>query len=144
MCGLSMTTPVCMRKKLTTSKLKKKLDTIFSRYVRLSYAKNGMVKCITCSNVRHYKEQMHAGHFIPRQYIATRFDERNVHPQCAKCNTFNNGEPGAYAIFIRNKYGDETIKELEAKKQVITKDFPYEAKIQYYTDKVSILERENG
>ena len=46
-----------MRAKPTVSKLKKKLDAIFSKYIRLKDAdKNGYVKCYTCG-VKKYWEK---------------------------------------------------------------------------------------
>jgi hypothetical protein len=38
-----------------------------------------------------------------------------------------------------SEYGDNIIKELESLRQKITKDFPYELKIEEYTDKVANL-----
>jgi len=42
------------------------LDSIFSRYIRLSYAdNNGMVKCVTSGDMYHWKN-IQNGHFITR------------------------------------------------------------------------------
>jgi hypothetical protein len=101
-----------MRKKLSKGKELKKLDTIFSRYIRLKHADHGDICiCVTCGVQKHYKE-MHAGHFIPRGCHLTRFDERNVHPQCCGCNTYRNGEQAKYLIYIENTYGREAVDEL--------------------------------
>lgn len=78
-------------KKPTRSKLVKKLDVIFSQYIRLKYAdKNGMVKCFTCDSVFHWKK-IQNGHFRSRRYYATRWQEDNCRPQCIRCNMFDSG-----------------------------------------------------
>ena len=47
----------------TISKLKKKLDKIFSEFIRRRNADHlGRVKCFTCGVEKHWKEQQ-AGHF---------------------------------------------------------------------------------
>jgi hypothetical protein len=72
--------------------LEKKLDRIFSEYVRLKAAdENGYCKCVTCGKVYHWKE-IHCGHFISRAVKATRFNETNCNPQCVNCNTYNQGK----------------------------------------------------
>ena len=64
------------------SKLVKKLDIVFSKYVRLSNAdKNGNCTCVTCNNTFYWKE-IQAGHFMSRKHYSIRWDERNVKPQC--------------------------------------------------------------
>ena len=81
------------KKKLTRSKIVKKLDNIFSQYIRLSNSKNGNCTCVTCGKVGDWKNGgMQAGHFMSRKHYSTRWDERNVKPQCAGCNVFRYGE----------------------------------------------------
>lgn len=86
------------RGKPSMAKLKKKLDTVFSQYIRQKYAdEDGMVKCYTCSTVKHWKE-MQNGHWIPRHNLATRFDENNCRVQCVACNMFQKGMPDVFAV----------------------------------------------
>ena len=76
------------KKKLTVWKLIKKLDTIFSRYIRLKYSdKNWIWTCISCWKKQHWK-QMHNAHWISRWKMMTRFDENNCRPACVWCNSF--------------------------------------------------------
>ena len=104
-------------KKLTRGKEIKRLDTYFSRYIRLSHADgDGMCNCVTCGAFLHYKE-IHCGHFISRGCHATRFDERNVAPQCAGCNTYRNGEQAKFLIYIERTYGREVVDELMEKER---------------------------
>ena len=54
--------------KPTIKNLTKKLDTIFSEYIRRKDAnKNGLVECFTCGVIKYWKgEGMQCGHFISR------------------------------------------------------------------------------
>ena len=89
-----------MPKKLSRSKLVKKLDTVFSKYIRISSAdKNGYCTCVTCGVVKHWKE-IQAGHFMSRKHYSTRWDERNVASQCVSCNMFKQGEQYKYSLFL--------------------------------------------
>lgn len=84
--------------KPSQAKLKKKFDAIFSQYIRQKYAnKEGMVKCYTCSTVKHWKD-IQNGHWIPRHNLATRFSEDNCRPQCVACNMFQKGMPDVFAV----------------------------------------------
>ena len=71
-----------MPKKLTRSKIVKKLDAVFSQYIRLSNAdKNGYCTCVTCGK-KYFWKQIQAGHFMSRKHYSTRWLEDNVKPQC--------------------------------------------------------------
>lgn len=131
-----------MKKKITT--LKKKLDNIFSRYIRLRDAikiegDETKGKCITCGKIGYIKE-MHCGHYVPRNVLATRYDEDNCHLQCPSCNLWKN--KGVMMIEYREKLvqkiGEDKVKELESKRWNITKlDAKwYEDKIQHYKEQV--------
>lgn len=107
------------RKKPTRSKLVKKLDILFSQFVRLSNAdKNGYCTCVTCGKKGHWKDgSMQAGHFMSRKHYNTRWDVRNVKPQCVGCNMFKSGEQYKYSIYL----GSELSKELYLQSNKIVK-----------------------
>ena len=85
-----------MPKKPSRKYLVKKLDTLFSLYIRLKSAdKYGNVKCYTCNTKRHYKDYMQCGHFISRRHYITRWKETNAKPQCYSCNVGNQGNVGS-------------------------------------------------
>lgn len=110
-----------MKKKPTVSKLKKKLDIIFSQYVRVkNMNEDELVKCFTCDSVRHYKK-MHNGHFQVRQHMATRFDELNCQPQCPSCNTFHEGEQFKFAQELDKKFGRGVAQELQTRAMTTVK-----------------------
>lgn len=106
---------------MTISKLKKKLDTLFSQYIRRRFAEdNGMTTCFTCGVKRHWKEQ-HAGHFQSRRHMSTRWDETNVQVQCPKCNLFSQGEQYKFGIYLDENYGKGTAESLRFKANQIEK-----------------------
>jgi hypothetical protein len=106
-------------KKPTRSKLVKKLDVVFSQYVRLSNAdKRGYCTCVTCGKIGHWKTGgIQAGHFMSRKHYSTRWDERNVNPQCVACNIYRSGNIYVYSQYLGNKLS----KKLYLKSQEITK-----------------------
>lgn len=81
---------------------------------------NGYVKCVTCGVVKHYKE-MDAGHFISRARTATKITEKNIHPQCKRCNGFLSGNMIAYTTFMIDKYGREFVDDLIVKSKQVMK-----------------------
>ncbi len=128
-----------MKKEKTTSWWKKEADMWFSRFIR----QRDKGHCYTCE-LSNNPKKMQCGHFIPRQYLATRYDEKNNHCQCYGCNMIFNGQPSVYAINLIQDYGDNIIKELEAKRQLIMKDMPYKKIAADYKLKYeSLLKEEN-
>ncbi len=128
------------------SKLKKELDKWFSLYIRLREATpEGMVQCFTSGRVYHYK-QMHAGHFMSRRYLATRFCEINVQPQSPADNLFGQGEQYKFGLNLDLKYGEGTAEELQykAKQTVKLSRVDYEEEIIYYKELVNNLKKEKG
>lgn len=112
--------------------LKKNLDAVFSKFIR--YRDKG--QCYTCPH-KDDPKRMQNGHFIPRQYLAVRWDEVNCHCQCYACNMLYNGQPGAYAMRLELDYGVGTVARLEGLKRQITKNVPYNALIEEYTQKLA-------
>ena len=101
-------------KKATVSSLKKKLDKTFSEYIRL----RDNYTCFTCGK-RMEKQFSQNGHFVPRQFNSTRYDERNNNCQCYACNMLYNGQPDIYALNLEKKYGRGIVKKLNTlRKQV--------------------------
>jgi len=91
---------------------------VFNRFIRLRDADQ---PCISCQ--RFHSGQYHAGHY--RTVGANpelRFDERNVHKQCAPCNNHLSGNIINYRTGLLQKVGREVVEWLEG---------PHEAK--HYT-----------
>ena len=109
-----------MAKKLSRSKLIKKLDTIFSKYIRQRDAKKEIATCFTCGKKAHWKK-LQNGHFQSRRFYATRWDEINCQVQCAGCNVFKYGEQFTFGLNLDSKFGAGTAQRLHTKARVITK-----------------------
>tara|TARA_R100001460_G_scaffold46316_2_gene83827 strand:- start:10716 stop:11120 length:405 start_codon:yes stop_codon:yes gene_type:complete len=128
------------------SKLKKELDKWFSLYIRLREATDeGMVQCVTSGRTYHYKK-IHAGHFMSRRHLATRWCELNVAPQSAADNLFGQGEQYKFGLALDQKYGEGTAEELQFKARQTIKmtRSDYEEKISYYKSTVENLKKEKG
>jgi hypothetical protein len=128
------------------SKLKKELDKWFSLYIRLRDADElGFTKCFTSGRYYHYKN-IHAGHFMSRKYLSTRWSELNVQAQSAADNLFAQGRQYQFGKELDAKYGEGTAEDLQIKSKQIqkfTRD-DYEEKITYYKEAVKNLKKEKG
>ena len=132
-------------KKLTVSKLKKKLDKIYSIYIRLrdckalGYYDKGL--CFTCGKMYDFKD-LQCGHYIPRSHNNTRYLEFNTHSQCRGCNIFKSGAMDVYALALQAKYGKNILKKLNKLKNVL-KQFTVpelETLIEIYEEKTKELQ----
>ena len=130
-----------MAKKLTRSKLVKKLDTIFSIYIRRKNAINDIATCFTCGKKAHWKK-LQNGHFQSRKHYSTRFCEINCQVQCAGCNVFKYGEQYVFGNKLDQKYGSGTAERLHFKaKQIIKLSNPeIEEMIIRYKNFVDLME----
>ena len=128
------------------SKLKKELDKWFSLYIRLRDATDeGLVQCFTSGRVYHYKN-IHAGHFMSRKCLSTRFCEVNVQAQSIGDNLFGQGEQYKFGLNLDAKYGEGTAEELQfkARQTIKLSRIDYEEKISYYKSAVNKLKKEKG
>lgn len=125
-----------MPKKPTRKGLIKKLDNVFSEYIRRRYAKNDIATCVTCGKKDHWKK-LQAGHFMSRKHYATRWDEDNVEVQCSACNVFRYGEQYLFAKYL----GAEKADMLLAKSRETVKfpDWEIQEMIDLYKTKISLL-----
>ena len=107
-------------KKLSRSRLIKKLDSIFSKYIRRKDSINDIAKCVTCGVERDWKE-LQCGHFQSRSHYSTRWNELNVGVQCISCNIFKNGQQYLFSRYLDKTYGEGTSNELFLKSQELAK-----------------------
>lgn len=117
----------------TIKQLKNELDKVFSVFIRTRDSDhNGIGTCATCGVSKQWRE-MDAGHYVPRQDLATRWDEKNVYLQCKPCNGFRGGEPEKMAKYIDWVHGYGTAESLRSKKLrfLISRSW-LEAKIKEY------------
>lgn len=130
-----------MRKR-SQKTLIRKLDEVFSRYIRLRDAdEHGYIRCISCGRIHHFSK-MQNGHFINRKHMSTRFDEQNCNGQCIKCNMYDEGCNAGYEFGLKRKYGPQIINILYLRKHTYKKwdSFELEALIEHYKKEVKKLE----
>lgn len=83
-------------------------DKWFSIFIRLRDSDEmGYCKCVTCGNIRHWKN-LDCGHWIKRQHVGTRYNEKNCAAQCKGCNAFEQGRSIEHEQFIIKTYGIDT------------------------------------
>src|SRR3990167_3080635 len=97
-------------KKPSVSKLKKKLDAIFSLWIR----KRDRNICFTCGRFAGQN-----GHYVSRSHNSLRYSEVNCHAQCVSCNIFKRGNMDEYALALQRKYGQDILVRLNAEKNKI-------------------------
>ena len=132
--------------KKSVSKLKKELDSWFSKYIRLRDATDmGVAQCFTCGKIDHYKK-LQNGHFQSRRWHNTRWDEKNCQVQCVKCNMFGQGEQYKFGMYLDAKYGLGTSEELEilSKQPFKISRIDYVNYISYYKDIVNKIKKEKN
>ena len=111
--------PGVKKKILTKAKMKKKVWTVFSKFIRLrdcikTTQTRGRGVCITC-NKEFDMRDLHAGHFVPGRAEPILFDETCVHAQCFICNLYGSGKVLEYRRKIVGMYGYTYDEELEAR-----------------------------
>ena len=116
--------------------LVKKLDAIFSEYIRRRYARNEIATCVTCGKKDHWKK-LQAGHFMSRKHYSTRWDEDNVEVQCSACNVFRYGEQYLFAKYLGNEKADMLLAK--SRETVKFSDPELQEMIDIYKNKVSLL-----
>tara|TARA_R100001509_G_scaffold80362_1_gene45200 strand:- start:11544 stop:11927 length:384 start_codon:yes stop_codon:yes gene_type:complete len=126
---------------MTKKKLSKKLDVIFSKYIRWYYADaNGYVECYTCGVTKPVKE-MQAGHFQSRRHYATRWHTNNCRVQCQKCNIWEQGQQFIFGNKLKAEIGDVKFNELIQLSNSTAKytQQDYEDMIAYYKKELNKL-----
>ena len=87
-----------MRKKLI-----KKLDTVFSIFIRKRDK-----KCVICGT----KERLTNGHLITRSKYSVRWSVVNCHCQCIGCNMLHEYQPERFTLWFIKKFGESVYTKL--------------------------------
>ena len=129
-----------MSKKISRTTLVKKLDAVFSIYIRNRYAVNEIAECYTCGKKDHYKK-LQAGHFASRRHYSTRWNEYNVQVQCYGCNIANQGMQFQFGKNLCSQYGDNFADDLMIESKQIRKftDVELQELIEHYTQLNSLF-----
>lgn len=126
---------------------KKKLDEIFSQYIRLKHSNDkGYCRCISCGRI-HFWKDIQNGHYMSRRYLSTRFHENNCRPQCVSCNIFNQGNAQMYRRGLISEIGEEAVDLIEVRAKTLTvhySDFEYQELYKYYKALVDEMKKEKG
>lgn len=128
------------------SALVTRLDTVFSKYIRLRDTMSGGVfRCISCGKIKPVA-QADAGHYHSRRHMGTRFDEDNCHAECRYCNRFSADHIIGYRENLIKKIGGQRFALLEVKARQSCKysHFEIEQLIKYYRSQVVDLQKEKG
>lgn len=136
---LSLDVVFIMAKK-TQKYWKTKIDKVYHEYIRRRDAddQTGFCSCVTCQKQIHFTES-DGGHFIGRQHLSTRYDERNTYAQCRKCNRFEYGRQYEFSKMI----GEDLAEELLQKSRQIVKwcDAEWLEVYNEYKSKLEILKK---
>lgn len=103
--------------KPSVATLVKKLDRVFSEYIRLRDSKPFGYKyfrCISCGRILPY-EEADCGHFIGRTHMSVRFDELDCNAECRRCNRFSSDHIIYYQKNLEKKIGKEKLDLLIAR-----------------------------
>lgn len=109
-----------MPKKPSRKTIVGNLDRAYSLYIRLKDADQGYNTCYTCGIQKHYKE-LQAGHFQTRAKYSIRWYDKNVKPQCSRCNITNGGQQYVYGLKLNDEYGPGTADELVRMGNILVK-----------------------
>lgn len=130
------------KKKPTRSQLVKRLDNLFSEYIRRRNTDyQGVTRCFTCGKEDHWKK-LQCGHFQSRKHYATRWHETNCQVQCAACNVFRYGEQYKFGLNLDSEFGEGIAEELLNLSKNIVKlsNSDLLDKIEHYKNKIKLLE----
>lgn len=108
--------------KKTIPQLQNTLWPLIALYVKLNHAIDGYCHCVTCGKtIRVGDPDCQCGHWLPRSYSGTKYEEDNLRPQCAQCNGAHakgrfakySGRPVEFERELRLQIGDERVEELK-------------------------------
>ena len=124
------------------SAYKKKLDKLYSEYIRRRHAdKEGYANCYTCG-ARHHWKKLQNGHYVRRSAgLSVYFLEENCRVQCFSCNIWRDGATDEFALHLQRECGDDILNwlNIQKHKQVKYSIQDYERMIEEYKVKIETL-----
>jgi len=100
------------KKRKTLGKIKEDLQKVFNKYIRLRDSGGGFFTCIACGMTKS-TDEMNAGHYYAvKGYDGIRYDEENVHGECARCNCWDESHLIGYGVRLSQKIGEDSLQEL--------------------------------
>jgi hypothetical protein len=122
----------------------KKLWKVFSEFIRLRDSNgHGYCRCFTCGAVRYWWD-CDCGHGIGRQHLSVKYNEKNNHAQCKKCNGLEGGMRERYKENMDKKYGEGTwdLMEIAARRPSNISQFDIAILTDYYQKEVTKLRKQ--
>lgn len=95
-------------------KAEKRLDNVFSLWIRRRATVNGKVICFTCKRPGTQDNPIECGHFVKRVHHATRWDEVNCQAQCYHCNRILDGNLDVFRKRLVSLYGESEVLRLDS------------------------------
>ncbi len=97
------------QRKTSLAALKRKLWLLFAAYVK---ERDGN-SCISCPATGLEGHGWHAGHLFPAgAHAVIKYEPKNVHSQCFRCNINLGGAGAAYTVRFLDKYGVDEFNRL--------------------------------
>lgn len=124
-------------KKISRSGLVKKLDAVFSQYIR----ERDQNICFTCNKVKGPDDVMTCGHLFSRVAYSTRWDEENASCQCWPCNFKHEFDFEPYRRKFVKRHGAKKYNSLYVKFKTAKKyaNWELEELVEYYKNKLQAL-----
>lgn len=101
-------------KQTERKKLKKKLDTLWSKLVK-DKANN------TCERCFSQAKRLNSHHLVSRRYIQTRYNLSNGISLCVGCHFYAHQNSLEFSKWVIEKKGEDWYNRLQLKKQALTK-----------------------
>ena len=130
---------------MSLSKAKKKLDQVFSQFIRLRGCNDeGYGNCWTCDRLSHWTK-VDCGHFITRAKMSTRWMETNCQFQCKQCN-MNGGQQFVFSKKLDEFHGEGTADNILRLSNETRKFSVHELEemYQYYKQRVDEIKESRG
>ena len=123
-----------LMKKLSRSKIVKKLDWIFSTYIRLRDCDSKWIVICPLCWAKIPRKKAQNMHFISRAILKYRYDENNCHAWCMRCNVILNWNYIVYTRRMQNKFWIKKVDEMINDKEICKIRTPeLEEMIEHYT-----------
>ena len=121
----------------------KKLDTLFSEYIR----KRAMKLCGGCQRCHNGKgswKELQAAHFHSRRKYSTRWNEDNAVGLCGGCHIFIDSHPQEKIDFFRDLLGDNRFISLAVTAQMTSRNSATDYKLIeiYFKQKIQEIDEQ--
>ena len=126
-------------------KYEKKLDEVYAKMRKLEESnEDGYIFCCYCGGMIKWELSVLA-HYHKRRHKSLRWSEINCHPAHANCNNEDesHGDKQNYDKYLKSRYGNTILKEMELKKNSTVKftENEIKEKIAYCSNRIIELKK---